>query len=290
MLARYRAARGTYQSMTARLRALVIDLLAAADLEVIQVEARPKDIDSFTEKIIRKRSKYADPLTDITDIVGLRIITYYVEDVARVGELIRSEVQVDEANSIDLAVPYRIGLPLVVSMRGTLGEANPSQVPLGRSAVQLLSTLGIQAFSVRTAAAAAQVTAGVVTLAFQRPVVGISVSAPQPRRGRAVRRGLCHNWRAAAQRGTAVRCGGTGPGRDSRAAGQQRFRPAPGAGRARAAQPHRGGTDRGCLAGTFAVRGFGPGPAGIRRERGPDASVLGRRRQSPGGLRAYADG
>ena len=66
-----------------------------------------------------------------------------------------------------LALPYRLGLPLVVSMRGTLGEANPSQVPLGRSAAGLLSTLGIQAFSVHTAAAAAQVTAGVVTLAFQ---------------------------------------------------------------------------------------------------------------------------
>ena len=66
-----------------------------------------------------------------------------------------------------LAVPYRLGLPLVVSMRGTLGEANPSQVPLGRSAAELLRTLGIQAFSLRTAAAAAQVTAGAVTLAFQ---------------------------------------------------------------------------------------------------------------------------
>jgi sulfopyruvate decarboxylase subunit alpha len=66
-----------------------------------------------------------------------------------------------------LAVPYRLGLPLVVSMRGTLGEANPSQVPLGRAAAGLLSTLGIQSFPVRTAAAAAQVTAGVLTLAFQ---------------------------------------------------------------------------------------------------------------------------
>jgi sulfopyruvate decarboxylase alpha subunit len=66
-----------------------------------------------------------------------------------------------------LAVPYRLGLPLVVSVRGTLGEANPSQVPLGRSAVQFLGTLGIQAFPVRTAEAATQVTAGVVTLAFR---------------------------------------------------------------------------------------------------------------------------
>jgi sulfopyruvate decarboxylase alpha subunit len=66
-----------------------------------------------------------------------------------------------------LAVPYRLGLPLVVSMRGTLGEANQSQVPLGRAAKTLLGTLGIQAFSVRSAAAAEQVVAGVTTLAFE---------------------------------------------------------------------------------------------------------------------------
>jgi sulfopyruvate decarboxylase subunit alpha len=65
-----------------------------------------------------------------------------------------------------LAVPYRLGIPLVVSMRGTLGEANPSQVPMGRAATGLLSALGIQAFPVRTAAAAAQAAAGVATMAF----------------------------------------------------------------------------------------------------------------------------
>src|SRR5260370_18013868 len=37
-----------------------------------------------------------------------------------------------------LAVPYRLGLPLVISMRGTLGEANPSQVPLARAPSPLL--------------------------------------------------------------------------------------------------------------------------------------------------------
>jgi sulfopyruvate decarboxylase subunit alpha len=66
-----------------------------------------------------------------------------------------------------LAVPYRLGLPLVISMRGTLGEANPSQVPLGRATVQLLGALGIQAFSLRAPAAAAQATAGTLTLAFE---------------------------------------------------------------------------------------------------------------------------
>src|ERR1700746_4108785 len=46
---RYRAIRGTCESLTARLRALVVDLLAEANLEVIQIEARAKAIDSFTE-------------------------------------------------------------------------------------------------------------------------------------------------------------------------------------------------------------------------------------------------
>jgi sulfopyruvate decarboxylase subunit alpha len=47
-----------------------------------------------------------------------------------------------------LVVPYGLGVPLVVSMRGTLGERNPSQVPMGRAAGALLEALGIQAFRV----------------------------------------------------------------------------------------------------------------------------------------------
>ena len=64
------------------------------------------------------------------------------------------------------AVPYRLGIPIVVSMRGTLGEANPSQVPMGRATVPLLSALGIQAFSLRSPAEAWQLTDGVVTMAY----------------------------------------------------------------------------------------------------------------------------
>jgi sulfopyruvate decarboxylase subunit alpha len=83
-----------------------------------------------------------------------------------------------------LAVPYRLGLPLVVSMRGTLGEANQSQVPLGRAASSLLATLGIQAFSVRSAAAAEQVTAGVTTLAFEAGECAAVILEPELGGGR----------------------------------------------------------------------------------------------------------
>ena len=48
-----------------------------------------------------------------------------------------------------LAVPYGIAVPLVLSMRGTLGERNPSQIPIGRATRALLASLGIPAYSIR---------------------------------------------------------------------------------------------------------------------------------------------
>jgi sulfopyruvate decarboxylase alpha subunit len=65
------------------------------------------------------------------------------------------------------AIPYGIGIPVVLSMRGTLGEANPSQVPMGRATPALLAALGIQAFPVSDAAEAGPATAGALTLAHE---------------------------------------------------------------------------------------------------------------------------
>ena len=98
---RYRARRATYESMTARLRALIADLVHDAAIDVIQVEGRAKTVDSFVEKIGRKGKKYENPFADMTDLVGLRIITYYREDVARIGEILKGEFRVDEKNSVD---------------------------------------------------------------------------------------------------------------------------------------------------------------------------------------------
>jgi sulfopyruvate decarboxylase alpha subunit len=66
-----------------------------------------------------------------------------------------------------LVVPYRLGLPLVISMRGTLGETNPSQIPIGRATVPMLNALGIQAFSVRRTEDAGPVVKAVLAMAFE---------------------------------------------------------------------------------------------------------------------------
>jgi sulfopyruvate decarboxylase subunit alpha len=78
-----------------------------------------------------------------------------------------------------LAVPYGFGFPMVLSMRGTLGEANPSQVPLGRATVGLLAEVGIQSFSLRSPHDVAATVAGVLALANGARQVSAIVLEPE---------------------------------------------------------------------------------------------------------------
>jgi sulfopyruvate decarboxylase subunit alpha len=65
-----------------------------------------------------------------------------------------------------LCLPYGVGVPIILSMRGTLGERNPSQVPMGRATPALLAALSIQSFPVAEPARAGSTTAGALELAF----------------------------------------------------------------------------------------------------------------------------
>jgi sulfopyruvate decarboxylase alpha subunit len=64
-----------------------------------------------------------------------------------------------------LVVPYGLAFPLVLSMRGTLGERNPAQMPLGRGTVATLDALGVQAFALRDPADTAKLVRGAVDVA-----------------------------------------------------------------------------------------------------------------------------
>jgi sulfopyruvate decarboxylase subunit alpha len=76
------------------------------------------------------------------------------------------------------ALPYALGIPLVLSMRGTLGEENPSQVPMGRATVALLDALGIQSFTVADAAAAGRTMRGVLASAYRAGTTGALILDP----------------------------------------------------------------------------------------------------------------
>lgn len=70
---------------------------------LITVEARTKSIGSFTEKVLRKKEKYSDPLKDITDICGVRIITNTLDERDIICKYIEDNFVIDRENSLDLS-------------------------------------------------------------------------------------------------------------------------------------------------------------------------------------------
>jgi sulfopyruvate decarboxylase subunit alpha len=77
------------------------------------------------------------------------------------------------------AIPYAIGIPLVLSMRGTLGEENPAQVPMGRATAGLLAALGIPSYPVTTPEDAGPTMAGVLASAFAAGTTSALILEPQ---------------------------------------------------------------------------------------------------------------
>ena len=97
----YRTDLGTYQSCAAKLESLIRDLVFGAGMDVVAIESRAKDPDSLERKVEQKRESYEEPLTDVTDLIGVRVIAYYLEDVERINEIVRQEFDVDPENSMD---------------------------------------------------------------------------------------------------------------------------------------------------------------------------------------------
>ena len=74
--------------------------LKSNDVEVTAVEARVKRRESLIGKLVRKGHKY-HTIDDITDIVGVRVITLFSDDVDRVASYVEKMFNVDWNESID---------------------------------------------------------------------------------------------------------------------------------------------------------------------------------------------
>ena len=97
-----RVLRPRYEEYGPRLFALVKELLAKESVDVAQVEYRIKQAKSVSRKAKSKRR--ADPFKDIKDFLGLRVITYYTDDVESIAGIIRREFRVDKKHSVDKRV------------------------------------------------------------------------------------------------------------------------------------------------------------------------------------------
>jgi len=97
----YKKVRPSHINYCNKLKTLLGDLLLNSSTKYHVIEGRPKTIESFSEKISRAGKNYKNPLNEITDLCGLRIIVYYEDDIDKVCALIDKEFNVDEVKSID---------------------------------------------------------------------------------------------------------------------------------------------------------------------------------------------
>jgi putative GTP pyrophosphokinase len=82
---------------TDRVVDLVTTLLDEAGINYLSVDGRAKTVGSFAAKAARQvdgRLLYTDPLREITDQVGIRVITYVHSDVAAVAQVFADQLEV----------------------------------------------------------------------------------------------------------------------------------------------------------------------------------------------------
>ena len=94
--------RPQYQRLANKVALIVEELLELRKINFHAVTFRAKTVESFTEKI--KKPKYKDPLNDLTDLAGIRIIGYVEDDVKQICQIIEELFDFDPNNSLDKSV------------------------------------------------------------------------------------------------------------------------------------------------------------------------------------------
>lgn len=101
----YRRTRGVYEDFAAVARRLLVAAIETESITVHSVEARAKTVESLGLKAARpsekdpEQPKYPNPLDDIEDLAGCRVITFFLKNVDQIDKLISSQFEVlDRAN------------------------------------------------------------------------------------------------------------------------------------------------------------------------------------------------
>ena len=100
ILDEYRSALPLFEKMQKEVTQQLRDALARNGLIVTAVESRIKTEESLAGKLALKGAKYAT-LSDITDILGARIVTFYTDDVDRIAAIAEQLFEIDWTNSVD---------------------------------------------------------------------------------------------------------------------------------------------------------------------------------------------
>ena len=107
LIEQYRSYLPIYKQMADVIPNKLKDFFAEAGIVVAAVEHRVKAEDSLAGKLKLKGGKYSS-IFDITDLVGIRVITFYIDDVDKVASVLERLFEIDWENSIDKRKAHEI--------------------------------------------------------------------------------------------------------------------------------------------------------------------------------------
>ena len=107
ILEEYREHLPLFEQVKGEVLSKLKEVFEEAGLIVASIEGRVKTEGSLAGKLELKGSKYAS-LQDITDIVGVRVITFYIDDVDKVASAVDRLFEIDWANSVDKRKAHEI--------------------------------------------------------------------------------------------------------------------------------------------------------------------------------------
>ena len=106
-MAQYRERTTVYERLSHLADEALRNALDAQHVKVTAMEHRIKTESSLAGKLELKGAKY-HTLDDVTDIVGMRVVTFYSADVDKVAAIVNEVFQVDWNNSVDKRKLHRL--------------------------------------------------------------------------------------------------------------------------------------------------------------------------------------
>lgn len=107
LLEEYRGAIPVFEKMEAEVVGTLREALQRNGLIVMAIESRIKTEESLAGKLALKGAKYAT-LSDITDVLGARIVTFYTDDVDRIAAMVEQLFEIDWKNSVDKRMLHQL--------------------------------------------------------------------------------------------------------------------------------------------------------------------------------------
>lgn len=107
LLEEYRGAIPVFEKMEAEVVGTLREALQRNGLIVMAIESRIKTEESLSGKLALKGAKYAT-LSDITDVLGARIVTFYTDDVDRIAAITEQLFEIDWKNSVDKRMLHQL--------------------------------------------------------------------------------------------------------------------------------------------------------------------------------------